>query len=70
MRLIDNWKDAKCWFSVHAMLWSSVIQIVWSQVPEDMKTSLPSKYVSYITSAMLILGILGRVINQEKTTNA
>jgi len=65
LKLIEEWKDAKRWFSIHAMLWASVVQIVWAELPEDLKSYLPSKYVSILTVTLLVLGIGGRLVNQE-----
>lgn len=66
LRLVENWKDAKKWFSVHAMLWAGAIQACWMIVPEDMKASLPSKVISSATIALMFFGIIGRVVSQDK----
>jgi len=68
--LVPDWKQAYKWISVHAMLWASVIQIVWFELPEEMKASVSPKIVSILTVVLLVLGIGGRIINQNiKPTN-
>jgi len=66
IHLVENWKDAKKWFSVHAMLWAGAIQGCWLMIPEDMKPAVNPKVVSALTIGLMFFGIIGRVVSQEK----
>jgi len=66
MKLIDDAKDAWKWFSVQAMTLALAIQGAWEVIPADMKTSIPSQYVTYVTLGLLVLGIAGRLVKQGK----
>jgi hypothetical protein len=64
LKLIENWRNAWKWFSIHAMVCAAAIQGAWLQVSDDMKAHIPSYLISGLTIALLILGIVGRVIKQ------
>ncbi len=70
VKLVDDWKNAWKWISVHAMLLAASIQGAWTQLPDDLKASLPNHLVSYSTVALLILGIIGRILKQGEEDNA
>jgi len=61
---VSDWRNAYRWFSVHAMLWASVAQVTYMGLPNELKASLPQKWVTCFTTAILILGIVGRLVNQ------
>jgi len=64
LKLIENWRNAWKWFSVHAMVYAAAIQGAWLQVSDDMKAHIPSYLVSGLTITLLVLGIAGRVVKQ------
>lgn len=64
LKLIENWRNAWKWFSVHAMVYAAAIQGAWLQVSDDMKSHVPSYLISGLTITLLILGIAGRVLKQ------
>ena len=68
MKLIDN--AAKAWrmFSVQAMTLALVVQTVWIELPADLRGSLDSATVRYITIGLLIAGVLGRLVKQDKVS--
>lgn len=70
IQLIENWRKAWTWFSVHAMLLAAAIQGAWLQIPEDMKSSIPPQYVQYATLALLAFGVAGRLIKQSSSEGA
>lgn len=65
MKLVDDAKKAWSWFSVQAMAWAIAIQGAWEFVPDDMKAGIPPKLVTWITLALLVLGIAGRLVKQK-----
>ena len=64
MKLIDNWKDAWKWLSVHCMVLAGSIQGAWLYIPDDMRQSIPSKLVTGLTIGLLMLGVIARLIKQ------
>lgn len=66
MTLVDNWRSAWKWISVHCMAWALALQGAWELCPADLKAGLPPKLVTVVTVALLVLGILGRLVKQEK----
>jgi hypothetical protein len=66
MKLVDNARRAWRWISVQAMVLAGAIQAAWVFIPDDMKTSIPPKYVAGVTMALLVLGVAGRLVKQGK----
>lgn len=64
--LVEDWRKAWRWFSVNAMIVAAAIQGALLQIPDDMKTHIPEALVSGSTIALLILGVVGRLIKQDK----
>jgi hypothetical protein len=66
MKPIPNWKQ--CWrmLSVQAMTLAGALQGAWIFIPEDMKASIPGNVVQWVTLALLGLGVVGRLVKQEK----
>lgn len=66
LELVEDWRKAWRWFSVNAMILAAAIQGAWLQIPDDMKSSIPPQLVQYATIALLIFGVVGRLIQQGK----
>lgn len=64
MKLVDDARRAWRWFSVQAMALALAVQGVWEAMPADMKASIPQQYVTWLTLALLALGIVGRLVDQ------
>ena len=62
--LVENASSAWKWLSVQAMALTGVVQATWLAMPEDMKASIPANWVQYLTLALLVLGIVGRMVKQ------
>lgn len=66
MKLVSEWRKAWRMFSVQAMLVASAIQGAWEFIPPDLKDQIPAGWVHWITVALLVFGIAGRLIEQPK----
>lgn len=66
MKLVDDARRAWRWFSVQAMVAAGVLQAAWEVMPVDLKAGIPPKLVTWITLALLALGIVGRLVKQDK----
>ena len=65
MKLIENASKAWRMFSMQAMSLALVVQMVWGELPADLRDSLDSATVRYITIGLLIAGVLGRLVKQD-----
>jgi len=66
MQAVSNWR--KCWrmLSVQAMTLAGAIQGAWLFIPQDLKASIPDNVVQWVTLSLLSLGVLGRLVKQDK----
>lgn len=67
MKLIPNWRRAWRMFSVQAMTAATAILGAWQAFPPDLKDALPEAWVHGSAMALLVLGIVGRLIAQPAT---
>ena len=65
MKLVQNASRAWRWFSVQAMTLAAAVQATWVLIPDDMRGSVPSEWVAALTVALLVMGVLGRLIDQS-----
>ena len=70
MKLIDNWRQAWRWFSVQSMLIAGAIQTTWLTLPADLKDTIPVGWVLGVAVAVLVLGVIGRLIDQTPAAKA
>ena len=68
MKLIENARNAWRMFSMQAMGLALVVQAVWVELPADLRDSLDSTTVRYITIGLLIAGVFGRLVKQDKVS--
>ncbi len=66
-KLIPNWKKAWRMFSVQAQVLAMALLGTWQVMPEDLKTQLPPGTVFYLSMALLVAGVVGRLIVQPST---
>lgn len=67
IQLVADWRRARTWLSVKCMALAAALQSTWLFVPDDMKTSVPAGLVGKVTLGLLLLGLLGRLLQQEPT---
>lgn len=65
MKLIDNWKQAPRMFSMWAYAAASAIQGAWLALDDAQRASLDDRWVTGITLAVIVLGAIGRMVQQE-----
>lgn len=69
LKLVEDWRSARKWLSVKCMALAGALQSTWLFIPDDMKTSVPPGLVGKVTLGLLILGLLGRLFQQEPTAS-
>lgn len=67
-RLIPQWRRAHRMFSVQAMVLASAIQGAWALMPDDLKAALPPQLVPIVSVALLLAGVAGRLVVQQKVS--
>lgn len=66
MKIVDDWKSAWRWFSMHALVLAGIIPTVWAELPPDLKTTIPPGAMSTITAVIAACGVVGRLVSQSK----
>lgn len=69
-KLIPNWRQAWRMFSVQAQASSVAILGAWQALPDDLRAKVPESVVLGIVGALLVFGIVGRLIVQPATRAA
>jgi hypothetical protein len=65
MRLIDNWRVAGKFLSVQANAIGASLATGYLTLYDKLKENFPPKYMFTITVAVFVLGIIGRLIQQD-----
>jgi len=65
MQLIPNIKQAWKMFSIQAQALNAALLVSWQTLPLSFQTILPVQYLIGIAITLLVLGIVGRVIQQD-----
>ncbi|MBV9548262.1 MAG: hypothetical protein JO256_01155 [Alphaproteobacteria bacterium] len=66
MKLVVEWKSAWRWFSVQAMVLTAAVQAAWAALPDDLKSHVPGRIVTALSLLLLVLGICGRLVQQDR----
>jgi hypothetical protein len=66
MTLVAEWRRAWRWFSMQAMALVLAIQGAWAAMPDDLKQHFPPLLVTALSVGLLLLGIGGRLVRQNK----
>ena len=67
MKLIEGWENCWKWLSVNCMFVAGSIQGAWVYIPDDLRDSAPHYLVAWITIALLVLGIIGRITKRDSS---
>ena len=65
MKFVDDAAQCWRWISMKMMVLGSALQATWMYTPDDMKASLPANWINGLTLAVLLIGILGRLVDQS-----
>ena len=66
MKLITNWRSAWRFFSVQAQALALAGIGAWQVLPDDLRAAVPGPVAVGASMALLVLGIVGRVIAQSE----
>lgn len=65
MKLIPQWKRCLRMFSVQAMILAGAVQGAWASLPDEMKATVSDDWLRYGTIALMVLGVIGRLVAQS-----
>jgi hypothetical protein len=60
--LVENWREAWTWLSIQVV----TAAFVWEMLPAETKALLPDSIEPHVTSFLLVVAAIGRVIDQQK----
>lgn len=66
MKLVENWKEGYKWISTQSMALAVAILSSWEMIPAEWKAALPMDDAKPYVIALLVLGIVGRFLDQTK----
>lgn len=66
MKLVENWKQAHRWFSVHLIIVLAALPEVWTWLPMEWKQSLPPDTLKWVCGVVGILAVYARVVSKTK----
>lgn len=64
-RVVDDWRQAIRWTSVHCMAAAAAVQGTWVSLPDDIRQRVPYYAASAVTIVLVIGGIIGRLHKQN-----
>src|SRR5690606_27863590 len=64
MKLVPQWRKALRMFSVQAMVLTGAVQGAWVALPAEMKASVSDDWMRYTTIALMVAGVIGRLVVQ------
>jgi hypothetical protein len=64
MRPIPDWRSAWRYYSTQAMIGAAALQGAWMAIPDDLRANVPDWTANAITGAILVFGIVGRLVDQ------
>lgn len=64
MKLVDDWSAAWRWFSMQAMGLNVAFLATWAVMPDEIKTAMPSWLMPVVAIALLLTGMIGRLVQQ------
>jgi polyferredoxin len=64
MKLVDNWRQAWKWVSIHALWVAGVLPSVWESLPHRWQDIVPVNVLAIATGVTAVIGIVGRLVQQ------
>ena len=64
MKLVPNARKAWRWISMQAMGVAVALQGAWVFIPDDLKARAGDDLANWVTGALLVLGMIGRLVKQ------
>lgn len=68
MKLSPDWKKFYLFYSNWAHAAQVALILAWHNLPEDLRTSIPAKYMVGLSGLIFVLGIGGTTVKQNLPT--
>lgn len=65
-QLVDEWRNAWRWFSMNCMAGAIAVQVTWASLDAEQRASLPPYSATAVTVALLVMGVIGRMVKQKE----
>jgi protein-S-isoprenylcysteine O-methyltransferase Ste14 len=65
MKLVADWRKARKWLSMQIPAVNAAFLLTWASLPPRFQESLPPTWAIGIAVALLVLGMVGRLIDQS-----
>lgn len=65
--LVEDWRKSWRWFSVQANAIGTALTLIYGSMYQQLKETFPPEWMTALTGAIFIIGIIGRVVYQPKT---
>jgi len=66
--LVPEWKKFPRMLSMQAMGAATALQLTWQNLPDDMRAAMPHQVLTGCTVALLVLGMVGRLVKQPNVS--
>ena len=66
MKMVPNWQSAWRWLSIQFPLLNTAFLGTWSVLPDKFQDALPLPWVIGIAIALIVIGMLGRLVKQQE----
>lgn len=70
LKVIDDWRMAWKYVSVQCFALAAAINGTWYSIPDGLKASIPANYVTIASVTLAGLGIVGRFLEFDGSSNA
>lgn len=70
MKLIEEWRVCYKYLSVQANSIGAALAVVYGSMYDQLKENFPPTVMAAVTAAVFVLGIVGRLVSQEKKEGA
>ena len=75
MKIVENWKDIllKSYSTISNYI-SGIIMTIYlvvptlNEIPPEIKSAIPIEYLPFVSLALLVISIIGRVIQQKSVS--
>ena len=65
MKLVEDVKDAWKWLSVQIPVVNFAMLTTWATLPQKFQDAIPLNYILIAAVVLIVLGVVGRVIDQK-----
>jgi hypothetical protein len=68
LKFVPNAASAPRWISMRILAFVAVLQVTWEALPPDALALIPADWRGYITLALVLAAMLGRLVDQGTAT--